>query len=92
MGSWRRKARHILTKSIRTKGKVPLSRFFAEFNEGDKVLLAAEPSVHGGMYHTRYHSKVGEVKGRQGACYKVAIMDRKKAKELIVHPVHMRKV
>lgn len=91
-GSWRRKARHILRKTIRTKGKVPLSRYFAKFQDGDKVLLACEPSIHKGLYHMRFHSKVGQVKGTRGRCYVVGIKDGNKAKDLVIHPVHLRKL
>ncbi|MFQ5621118.1 MAG: 50S ribosomal protein L21e [Candidatus Nanoarchaeia archaeon] len=91
IGTRRRKARHILTKNIRTKGKVALSRFFANFKEGEKVLLKAEPAYHKGMYHLRYHGKTGVITGKRGACYHLNIKDGGKTKELIVHPVHLRK-
>ena len=91
IGTRRRKARHILTKKIRTKGKIGLSRFFAKYEDGDKVLLKAEPAYHKGMYHLRFHGKTGTVAGKRGSCYNVCIKDGGKAKELIVHPIHLLK-
>jgi large subunit ribosomal protein L21e len=92
VGGSRRKTRHKLQKDIRHKGKISVTRYFQEFNEGDKVLLALEPAVHGGMYHPRFHSKVGVVKSKKGTCYNVAITDGDKKKTLIVHPVHLRRM
>ena len=88
----RRKTRHKLQKNTRDKGKISITRFFQEFVKGDKVLLAAEPAVQTGMYDPRFHSKVGMVESKRGHCYNVAIKDGGKAKSLIVHPIHLRKM
>ena len=45
-----------------------------------------------GMYFPRYHGMVGEVKGKKGNCYNIAIKDHNKDKLLIVHPVHLKKI
>ena len=90
-GGFRRKTRHKLSKNIRSKGKVSLNAYLQELKEGDKVLLAAEPAVQGGMYHPRYHGKVGVVGKPQGECYYVTIKDFKAEKTLLVHPVHLKK-
>ncbi len=53
--------------------------------------MKAEPAVQHGMYYPRFHGKHGVVKGKQGNCYIVGIKDKNKAKDLIVHPVHLKK-
>ena len=68
IGGSRRKTRHKFQKDTRKKGKISLTRYFQEFNAGDKVLLSLEPAVHEGMYHPRFHSKVGVVKSKSGKC------------------------
>jgi len=88
----RRKTRHKLQKNVRDKGKISITKYFQEFNNGDRVLLSAEPAVHNGMYDPKYHSKVGIVKSKAGKCYNISIKDGGKEKTLIVHPVHLRKV
>ncbi len=90
-GSSRRKAKKKLTKDKRERGKLSLTKYFAKFSEGDKVVLKAEPSVHKGTYHTRFHGKQGIVKAKQGRCYAVSIKDGSKQKTLIVHPVHLKR-
>ena len=91
-GGSKRKSKDKLTKSLRTKGKIGLSRYFAVFKEGDKVALKAEPSVQKGQYYRRYHGKVGIVKGKRGRCYEVIVKHDTKIKTFMVHPVHLKKV
>ena len=91
IGTFRRKTRHKLGKSRRTKGKISLSAYFKEYKIDDKVILKAESSVQKGMYWPRFYGKIGIVKGKQGNCYQILIKDQSKQKTLIVHPVHLKK-
>jgi len=91
-GSFRRKTRSKLRKHYKTKGKISIRKFFQEFNEGDRVVLKAEPAYQKGMYYPRFHGKSALVLGQRGRCYEVLIKDGKKDKMLIVHPVHLKKV
>ncbi len=90
-GGYRRRTRNLMRKNVRAKGKIRLSSYFASYKKGDKVALFAEPAVQGGIYHLRFHGKVGTVKSQQGECYNVAIMDGGKAKTVLVHPVHLKR-
>jgi ribosomal protein L21E len=91
-GGFRRGTRYKLQKSSRDKGKLSMTRFFQSFNEGEKVLLTAEPAYQKGMYFPRYHGVVGVVNGKQGSCYNVAIKDHDKEKIIVIHPVHLKKM
>lgn len=90
IGGLRRKTRHKLTKPIRRKGKVSISRFMQRFEAGNRVHLIMEPSITKGMYHPRFMGKTGVVKCSRGKCYEVSITDKGKEKILIVHPVHLK--
>jgi len=92
IGGFRRKTRHKLAKPLRAKGKISQKRYLQKLDDGEKVMLHAEPAYQKGMYFPRYHGKVGVVKGKKGECYNVAIKDHKKDKLLIVHPVHLKKI
>jgi large subunit ribosomal protein L21e len=92
IGGNRRKTRHKFSKDLREKGKLSLSKYFQEFNEGQKVTLLVEPAYQKGMYHRKFYSKTGLVSGKQGKCYLVDILDGKMKKTVIVHPVHIKKV
>jgi ribosomal protein L21E len=90
IGGSRRKTRNIMSKPKRLRGKVSLTRYFQPLEPGQRVALKAEPSVQDGIYFKRFHGRVGVVGKRLGTCYEVRIVDRGKAKSLIVHPVHLK--
>lgn len=85
-----KKSRHKLRKSLRKKGKVPITKHLKEFEEGDKVIIDIESSVKDGMPHPKFQGKVGEVVGKQGRCYKVKVKDNEGFKVLICDPVHVK--
>lgn len=91
-GGSRRKTRSKFRKNVRQRGKVSLTRYFQTFVIGQRVQLTAEPSIHAGFYHRRFHGKAGVIKARRGRCYEVMISDRDKEKLLVVHPVHLRRM
>jgi large subunit ribosomal protein L21e len=91
-GSYRRKTRKLMSKHYRTSGKISLTKYFAEYKDGDKVTLQAEPAVQKGIYHLRFHSRTGVIQGKQGNCYNVQILDGNKPKNLIVHPIHLTRL
>ena len=61
-----------------------------KFDAGQKVHLTIEPSVHKGMYHSRFIGKTGIIKSARGRCYEVAITDGGKEKTLLIHPIHLK--
>ena len=91
IGGFRRKTRRKLTKNVRQKGKISISKFFQKFKEGDRVYLVAEPAYQKGMYFPRFHGKSGVVIESQGSNYYVQIKDGNKQKKLLIHPVHLKK-
>jgi large subunit ribosomal protein L21e len=91
-GSYRRKTRTLMSKHFRERGKISLTKYFAEYKDGDKVILKAEPAVQKGIYHLRFHGRAGVIKAKQGDCYNVEILDGNKPKTLIVHPIHLARL
>lgn len=91
-GGMRRKSRHIFSKKRREKGGIGVSKLFKKFEEGEKVRLSAEPSIHSGLYNRKFHSCIGIIKGKRGECYEVLVNDSKAKKMLIIHPAHLKKV
>lgn len=92
IGGFRRKTRSKLRKRRSERGKFSIRMYLQKLSNGDKVCLKAEPSIQHGMYFPRFHGKHGTVVGKQGKCYIIKINDKRKEKELIVHPVHLKKV
>jgi large subunit ribosomal protein L21e len=91
IGTKQRKTRHKLTQHYRNKGKVPLSKYFCVYNEGDIVDLKINPGIQKGRFFPRFHGKTGRVTGQKGSCYQVTIKDGNKEKRLFVHPIHLTK-
>lgn len=91
IGGFRRKTRSKLKKTPRTHGKINLNRYLQEFKINERAVLHAEPAYHKGMYLPRFHGKSGLIKGKQGDCYIIAIKDGGKNKNLIVHPLHLKR-
>jgi ribosomal protein L21E len=91
IGGLRRKTRHKLSKPVRKRGKLSLSKYFQTFKLGDRVTLSAEPSVQKGMFGRRFAGKTGVIEGKSGKCYKVKIKDIGKEKVILTHPVHLKK-
>jgi len=88
----RSKSRHILRKKPRDRGIISITRALQEFEEGERVNIVIDPSIHKGMPHIRFHGKTGKIFGKQGNSYIVNITDGNKNKSLIIKPEHLRRV
>ncbi len=91
-GGSRSRTRKTFRKNVKEHGKISLTRYFQKLKEGDNVLLKVEPAVQKGMYHARFHGYPATVVGKQGVCYIVQIQDKKKKKNLLVHPIHLKRM
>ena len=78
-------------KPIRSRGKIPLSRYFQNLKEGDSVAVIKESSVHS-TFPTRLQGRTGKVVMKRGRSYVVEIKDQNKPKTFIIEPVHLKKV
>jgi large subunit ribosomal protein L21e len=81
-----------LRKRIRQRGKIRLSEYFKELEIGQKVAFMPELSVGFEREHKRYRGLVGIVKEKRGSCYVVEIKKGNKIKQIIAHPVHLKKI
>ena len=87
----RRKSRSTLSKRVREKGRIPLSRLLAEYDLGDKVVIDINSGVHKGMPHKRFQGKVANIVEKRGKAYVLEIPQRKKSKFIISAPHHIKK-
>lgn len=86
----RHRTRRLMRKRVRERGAVPpLSRLLYEYEVGDRVHIAINPSIHNGMPHRRYHGKTGVVIGKRGDAYEIEVYLGDKRKILFVRPEHM---
>src|SRR3989338_3957703 len=89
IGSRRRKTRYLFKLNVRERGKIGLSRYFAQLLEGDKVNLKINSNVKEGQFFSRFYGRTGTVTGvKKGTCYEIKIRDGNAEKTLFVHPIH----
>jgi len=80
-----------LSNDPRERGTSPPQRAVEQFEPGEKVHLALDPSVSEGRFHPRFNGHTGEVVGEQGRAFKVRINDGGKQKTLIARAAHLRR-
>lgn len=85
----RTKTRTLLQKKPRQRGLSPITRAFQRFEEGDKVNIIIDPSVHRGMPFSRFHGLTGVVIGQRGAAYEVNVKAGDKTKTVVARPEHL---
>jgi len=78
-------------KPVRTRGKLQLSRYFQELNEGDFVAISREPSISS-SFPKRLQGITGIVEGRKGKVYIVKIKDGNEEKRILIEPIHLKKI
>lgn len=78
-------------KSVRTRGKLQLSRYFQEFKKGDSVAVVKEKAIKS-SFPVRLQGRTGIIEVKQGKSYVVKIKDQNKEKSFIIEPIHLKKI
>tara|TARA_B100001971_G_C18021588_1_gene447715 strand:+ start:474 stop:740 length:267 start_codon:yes stop_codon:yes gene_type:complete len=81
----------IKRKRQREHGKIKLSRYFQDFEKGDRVGVIRELAVQP-RFPSKLQGRSGVVDSKRGKSYMVKIKDLKKEKTYIIHPVHLKKL
>ncbi|MEM4633780.1 MAG: hypothetical protein QW275_01360 [Candidatus Anstonellaceae archaeon] len=75
----------------RSKRKLTIPALISGYCVGDIVSIDPQ-SKYSGMPHPRYRGRTGTIVSQRGKAYLVRIRDGRMDKELIIPPVHLRKV
>ncbi len=78
-------------KPIRTRGKLSLSRYFQELDEGDFVAISREQSIPIN-FPKRFQGITGIVEGKRGKAYMVKIKDGNEDKRILIEAIHLKKI
>jgi len=78
-------------KRIRTRGKISMSTFFQQFQEGDRVAIVRSLDLPADVPF-RMQGKTGTVLNKRGRAYVVAVRDGNHLKQYIMLPIHLRRV
>ena len=76
-------------KKVREKGKLGLSRYFKQIDDGAKVAVVADRGVRA-AFPKRIQGMSGTVLESRGKFKVVQIKDGNKMKTFIMHPVHLK--
>ena len=78
-------------KPIREKGKIRLSEYFKELKEGDKINIVREISLKAG-FPKSIQGRTGYVTGKRGNAYIINVNDKKRTKQYIIKPIHLKRI
>ncbi len=87
----RTKTRNLLKKKARARGLSPITKGLQTFEEGEKVNIVIDPSVHKGMPFSRFPGLTGIVIGERGSAYEISVKDGNKTKTVVARPEHLVK-
>lgn len=82
----------MLKRKVRKScGKLPLSKYFQEFAEGDRVAIVREHSENP-SFAKRIQGLCGVVTGTQGSAYIIKLKDGNAERKMIITPIHLKKL
>ena len=85
------RTRRLFRVHPRKKGLRSLRYLLNDYEEGEKVSIIINPSIHKGRPHRRFQGKTGTIVKKQGNAYVVSVRDGKREKFIIALPQHLRK-
>ena len=78
-------------KSVRTRGKFQLSKYFQKLKIGESVAVLRERAVRIN-FPERLQGRTGKVEAKRGKSYMVKIKDQTKEKSFLIEPIHLKKI
>jgi large subunit ribosomal protein L21e len=86
---YRNRTRSLLRKEPRERGKIGLSKLLRDYQQGEKVLVKINSTIHKGMPHRRFHGKIGKIIDKKGRAYTVEVSQGDATKRITVRPEHL---
>ncbi len=74
-------------QKLRVKEKLGMTTYTKSFEIGDKVHINLKT---GKIPHPKFHGSTGEIIGKMGRGYIVAVRDKKAVKKIMLRPEHLR--
>jgi len=81
----------IKRKTLKSKGKIKLSRYFQDFEKGERVAVIKELALQP-RFPQKLQGRTGIIDGKRGNSYILKIKDLNKEKIYIIHPVHLMRI
>lgn len=83
------RARGLLKKPTREKGKLSISKLLTKHQIGSKVIIKMDSSVQKSLPHKRFHGKIGVVLEKRGRGYVVSVSKGNSVRSIIVRSEHL---
>jgi large subunit ribosomal protein L21e len=83
------RARRLLKKTTREKGKLNISKLLTKYEIGSKVIVKMDSSVQKSLPHKRFHGKIGVVIEKRGRGYVVSVPKGNSIRNIIVRSEHL---
>ncbi|HLD58721.1 MAG TPA: 50S ribosomal protein L21e [archaeon] len=80
------------SKLTRRYGSLTINKILPDFETGQTVQIVIDSSVHSGIPSHRFQGLTGNIFGKQGKVYKVAIKNGNQPLEIFVHPAHLKPI
>ena len=78
-------------KQFKSKGKIRLSKYFQDFEKGERVAVIKELALQP-RFPQKLQGRTGIIDGKRGSSYILKIKDLNKEKIYIIHPVHLMRL
>jgi len=78
-------------KAIRTRGKIPLSKYFQELKIGDKIAVVREKTL-AAFFPSVLQGRTGTIEQKRGRSFLVKLNDKNRVKQYLIAPIHLKKI
>ena len=83
------RARRLLKKTTREKGKLNISKLLTNYEIGSQVIIKMDSSVQKSLPHKRFHGKIGVILEKRGRGYVVRVPKGNSIRSIIVRAEHL---
>ncbi len=83
------RARGLLKKPTREKGKLNISKLLTKYEIGTREIIKMDSSVQKSLPHKRFHGKIGIVLEKRGRGYVVSVPKGDSIRSIIVRSEHL---
>ncbi|MFH1663401.1 MAG: 50S ribosomal protein L21e [archaeon] len=78
--------------TMKRRERTTVNKMLADIKDGQTVQVNINSRIHAGLPFRRFQGKTGVVSGKRGRSYVIKLRDGNKAKQLIVHPAHLKEL
>lgn len=78
--------------TLKRRERTTVNKMLSDLDKGQTVQININSRIHAGIPFRRFQGKTGKISGRRGRSYVVDLKDGNKAKQVVVHPAHLKEL